>query len=86
MKSYTAAFYPTIDDYTYLKVYFALIKGLIVFVVNVAYSLLNTLASTKLYANVSVIAYIEGTYYQTSWRSWNIHQFGVTYHVPARYI
>lgn len=68
---YTAAFFPHVDDYSTLSV-------------PSSYSLLNTFASSNVYTNLSMVMYLSGAYYETEWRQWTHHTFGVTYYVPSR--
>jgi hypothetical protein len=72
-RTYTAVFYPKVDDFTLLTI-------------PNSYSLLNTLASSQNYADASLILYYSGRYLEVPYRKISINRLGQTYYVPGRTI
>jgi hypothetical protein len=71
LKTFTATFYPRVDDYTTMSI-------------PNSYSLLDTLASSQNYADVGMIVYYAGRYFEVPYKRVSINRFGQTYHVPGR--
>jgi hypothetical protein len=80
IRTFTATFYPLVDDYTQMTIPNSYARS------NIGYELLNTLASSQNQVNATAVMYYAGRYLEIPFKRISLNRFGQTFYVPGRTI